>query len=158
MTREELDAKLSELDIDLPEAPAPAANYVPYVLAGSMLHVSGQLPMADGKVTQFGLLGRDCDLADGVAAAKLCAVNLLAQVKAAAGGDLSRVERVVRLGGFVAATADFEQHPAVINGASDLMAELFGPEIGSHARAAVGVASLPFGASVEVDGIFLLRG
>lgn len=158
MTRTDIEANLSRLGISLPDAPAPAANYVPYVHLGQMVTVSGQLPMAEGAVQHTGLLGKDCDLEEGVAAARLCAINLLAQVKAACGGDLSRVERVVRLGGFVAATPEFTKHPLVINGASDLMAEVFGAEVGAHARAAVGVASLPFGAAVEVEGIFMVKG
>lgn len=157
MTHTEIEERLAEQGIVLPDAPAPAANYVPSVRSGQMLYISGQLPMADGACQHTGVLGRDCSLEDGIAAARLCAVNILAQVNAACGGDLGRVARCVRLGGFVAATADFEQHPAVINGASNLMAEIFGPEIGAHARAAVGVASLPFGASVEVEAIFELQ-
>lgn len=157
MNDAEIREKLAEQNIVLPDAPAPAANYVPTVRSGNMLFVSGQLPMADGACAHTGILGRDCDLEDGVAAARLCAVNILAQVSTACEGDLGRIARCVRLGGFVAATADFEQHPAIINGASDLMAAVLGPEVGAHARAAVGVASLPFGAAVEVEAIFELR-
>lgn len=151
-----IDARLTELEIELPAAPAPAANYAPTVLAGSMLYVSGQLPMEDGECVYTGQLGGSVYLDDGVAAARLCAINILAQVKAACGGDWSRMKRCVRLGGFVAATPDFTQHPDVVNGASDLMAEVLG-EAGVHARAAVGVASLPFWASVEVEAIFELH-
>ncbi len=148
-----VDERLTAEGITLPEAPAPAANYVPFVKTGNLVVISGQLPMADGKVQFLGTLGKDTDVDEGVKSARQCAINLIAQLKAACGGDLSKVTRVVRLGGFVAATPDFEQHPAVVNGASDLMAVIFGDQ-GAHARAAVGVASLPFGASVEVEGMF----
>lgn len=147
-----IDAKLAELGITLPEAPAPAANYVPYVISGSMVYVSGQISGGpDGLVT--GTLGSTMTVEEGAAAARLCGLSLIAQVRAACGGDLDRVKRVVRLGGFVACTPDFFQHPAVINGASDLMAAVFG-EAGAHARAAVGAPALPLGVAVEVDGIF----
>jgi len=148
-----VEDRLTAEGITLPEAPAPAANYVPFVKTGNLVVISGQLPMADGEVKYRGLLGADVDLEDGVKAARLCAINLLAQLKSACEGDLSKVTRCVRLGGFVASTADFEQHPAVVNGASDLMAAVLG-EAGAHARAAVGMSSLPFGASVEVEGLF----
>ncbi len=147
-----IDKRLAELSIVLPDAPAPAANYVPYVQAGDLVHISGQVSKdATGLIT--GKLGADFDQTQGYAAARVCALNLIAQLKAACGGDLSRVKRVVRLGGFVNATPEFTAHPQVINGASDLMAEVFG-EAGQHARAAVGCASLPMGVAVEVDGIF----
>ena len=149
-----IEERLAEMGVTLPEAPAPAANYVPYVVSGALVFISGQLPMAGGECANRGLLGRDVDLEDGVDAARTCAINLLAQLKAACDGDLSKVARCVRLGGFVAATPDFEQHPAVIIGASDLIAEALGGEKGAHARAAVGVASLPFGVPVEVEGVF----
>lgn len=148
-----IEERLVAAGVTVPDAPAPAANYVPFVISGNLVYVSGQLPMVDGECRYMGRLGDDVDLEDGVKAARLCAINLLAQVKTACGGDLSKVSRVVRLGGFVAATPEFEQHPAVINGASDLMAAIFG-EAGAHARAAVGVASLPRGVSVEVEGLF----
>ena len=152
-----IDERLVAEGVTIPDAPAPAANYVPFVKSGNLVYVSGQLPMVDGECRHLGRLGDDVDLEDGVKAARLCAINLLAQVKVACEGDLSKVSRVVRLGGFVAATPEFEQHPAVINGASDLMAVIFG-EAGAHARAAVGVASLPRGVSVEVEGIFEVTG
>ncbi len=151
-----IEDRLSAEGITLPDAPAPAANYVPFVKTGNLVVISGQLPMADGAVKYLGLLGDNVDVEEGVAAARLCAINLLAQLKTACGGDLSKVTRVVRLGGFVAATPDFGKHPAVVNGASDLMAAIFG-DAGAHARAAVGVASLPFGASVEVEGMFEIK-
>ena len=148
-----VEERLAAEGITLPEAPAPAANYVPFVKTGNLVLISGQLPMADGKCKYLGILGKDVEVEEGAASARQCAINLLAQLKAACGGDLSKVTRVVRLGGFVAATPEFDKHPAVINGASDLMAAVFG-DLGAHARAAVGVASLPFGASVEVEGMF----
>lgn len=151
----QFETKLAEMGVTLPEAPAPAANYVPYVQVGEMLHVSGQIAK-DGDTLMTGKLGDDMDVADGAAAARLCAIALLAQVKAACGGDLDRLVRVVRLTGFVNSTPDFTQQPAVINGASDFLGEALG-EAGRHARAAVSAASLPFGVAVEIDGIFQIR-
>ena len=148
-----IDARLKELGIEIPAAPAPAANYVPFIVTGNTVVVSGQLPMVAGEITSSGQCGDSVSVDEGYAAARVCAINLIAQVKAACDGDLSRVKRVVRLGGFVNSTPDFTDHPKVINGASDLMAEVFA-EAGKHARAAVGVASLPFGVSVEVEGTF----
>ena len=149
-----IDAKLAELGITLPDAPAPAANYVPFVISGKMLFVSGQVPRnADGFIT--GQLGNGTTVEDGYAAARNCGLALIAQAREACGGDLDKVARVVKLGGFVNCTADFTQHPAVINGASDLMVEVFG-DAGRHARAAVGSASLPLGVSVEVEAVFEL--
>ena len=156
MTDQTIEDRLAAAGITLPDAPAPAANYVPYVRSGNLVFVSGQIPQADGECKYLGRLGEDVDLEDGVKSARLCAVNMLAQLKAACDGDLGKVARVVRLGGFVAATPEFEQHPVVINGASDLMAAIFG-DAGAHARAAVGVASLPRGVSVEVEGVFELK-
>lgn len=149
----DIAARLKELGIEIPEAPMPAANYVPFVITGNLVMVSGQLPMAGGEIKSSGRLGDDLSIDDGYEAAKLCAINLIAQVKAACNGDLNKVKRVVRLGGFVNSTADFTDQPKVINGASDLMAEVFG-DAGKHARAAVGVPSLPLGVSVEVEGTF----
>ncbi len=148
-----IEDRLAAEGITLPDAPAPAANYVPFVKTGNLVFISGQLPLAGGKCEFVGRLGEEVEIEDGVQAARLCAINLIANLKVACGGDLSKVTRVVRIGGFVAALSDFEQHPAVVNGASDLMASIFG-EAGAHARAAVGVSSLPFGASVEVEGLF----
>lgn len=149
-------ARLAELGITLPAATAPVASYVPVVIEGNMLYVSGQLPLKDGALIS-GHLGRDVSLEDGQRAAELCALNILAQVSAALDGNLDRVSRCVRLGGFVACTADFIDQPKVINGASDLMIKVFG-DAGKHARAAVGVPALPRGAAVEVDAVFALRG
>jgi len=146
------ETRLAELGITLPAAAAPAGNYVPYVVTGNLVFLSGQLPSRDGVMQFKGHLGKDVSVEEGYQAARLCAINLIAQIKAAAGGDLTRVKRVVRLGGFVAATADFTDHPKVMNGASDLLAEIFG-DAGRHARAAVGSPSLPLGVSVELDAI-----
>jgi enamine deaminase RidA (YjgF/YER057c/UK114 family) len=148
-----IESRLRELGITLPEAAAPAANYVPYVVTGNLVFVSGQLPIAEGKVAFTGRLGAELGLDEGQKAARLCGLNLIAQVKAACEGDLERVRRVVRLGGFVASTPEFTDHPKVVNGASDLMVEVFGNK-GRHSRAAVGVAALPLDAAVEIDGIF----
>lgn len=153
-----LSARLAGLGLTLPPAPAPAANYVPTRLWGGVLYVSGQLPIADGKPQVLGLLGRDLGVADGQAAARLCALNLLAQAVAAAeaAGQPNATLHCLKLTGFVAATPDFRDHPAVVNGASDLMALVLG-EPGRHARAAIGVASLPFGVAVEVEAVMALE-
>jgi enamine deaminase RidA (YjgF/YER057c/UK114 family) len=147
-----ISSRLEELGLALPAAPAPAANYVPYVRSGDLLHVSGQIAAnADGLIT--GKLGADMDVAAGAEAARACALALLAQVNAALGGDLGRLKRVVKLGAFVNSTPDFTDQPKVVNGASDLLADVLG-DAGRHARSAVGVAALPFGVAVEIDGIF----
>ena len=151
MTRS-ISAQLDELGITLPRLSAPMANYVAQLISGEHLFISGQLPMEDGAVTYTGRLGAELDIEAGAAAARLCAVNLLAQASAALDGDLDRVKRLVKLGGFVAATPEFIDHPKVINGASDLMVEIFG-EAGRHTRFAVGCASLPLGAAVEIDAL-----
>ncbi len=146
-----IENKLAELGITLPQAAAPAANYVPFVISGNLLFVSGQLPMEGGKIAVAGTLGGDVTLDDGQKAARLCAINIIAQARAAL-GDLDRVTRVVRLGGFVASAPGFTDQPKVVNGASDLMVTVFG-DAGRHARAAVGVNVLPLGAAVEIDAI-----
>ena len=148
-----IDARLAELGLTLPEAAAPAANYVPYVQTGNLIVVSGQITLENGELKYVGRVGQDFTTDEAYEAAKLCGLNLIAQVKAACGGDLDRVKRVVRLGGFVNCTDDFTDQPKVINGASDLMAEVFGDK-GKHARAAVGVNTLPLGVAVEVEGMF----
>jgi enamine deaminase RidA (YjgF/YER057c/UK114 family) len=150
-----IEARLAELGITLPEAPAPVASYLPYVVTGKLIVLSGQVTFKDGKLQYIGTLGDSLTVEEGAQSARLCALNLLAQVKNACDGDLDRIKRVVRLGGFVACTADFTDQPKVMNGASDLMAEIFG-DAGRHARTAVGVPSLPLGVSVEIDGIFEL--
>ncbi|UWQ18509.1 RidA family protein [Jannaschia sp. M317] len=147
--------RLSAMGITLPDAPAPAANYVPFVRSGDLLFVSGQISAGpDGMMV--GTLGADASLEQGVAAARACAISLLAQVKAACGGDLERLDQVVKLTGFVNSTADFHDQPKVINGASDLLAEALG-DAGKHSRSAVSAASLPFGVMVEIEGIFRLK-
>lgn len=145
-----IEARLSERGITLPEPAAPVASYVPVVVAGGLAHVSGQLPFIGGQLVT-GRLGEDVSLDDGTAAARACGLMVLAQVRAAL-GSLDRVERVVKLGVFVNSAGTFTDQPKVANGASDLMADLFG-DAGKHARAAVGVPALPLGAAVEVDAI-----
>ena len=146
------EARLAGLGIVLPAAVAPVANYVPAVLSGRLLSVSGQLPMQDGVLAAVGRLGEGVGVEEGHAAARLCLIGVLAQLRAAC-GSLDRVSRVVRLGGFIAATAEFTAHAQVMNGASDLAVAVFG-ERGRHARSTVGVSSLPLGAAVEVEGLF----
>ena len=146
------EAKLKELGITLPEAPAPAANYLPFVQVGDIVYVSGQISANEnGLIT--GKLGDGMSTEEGAAAARVCAINLLAQVKAACGGDLDRLLRVVKLTGFVNSTTDYTGQPKVVNGASDLLAEALG-DAGKHSRSAVSAASLPLGVAVEVEGIF----
>ncbi|MDX0139185.1 RidA family protein [Sinorhizobium meliloti] len=147
----EIETRLTELGIVLPQAVAPVANYVPYVVSGSMLYISGQLPMENGKVAVTGQVGKDVDVAGAQRAAELCAINILAQAKAAL-GELGRIRRLVKINGFVASTPDFVEQHLVINGASNLLANVLG-EAGKHARAAVGMASLPFNAAVEIDAV-----
>ena len=149
-----IDARLKKLEIVLPVAPMPAANYVPYVQVGNMLFVAGQVSQnKNGFVV--GKLGLNFSLEEGYDAAKLCGIALISQLKSACDDDLNRVKRVIRLGGFVNSTSEFTDHPKVINGASDLMVAVFG-DAGKHSRAAVGSSSLPFGVAVEIDGIFEL--
>jgi enamine deaminase RidA (YjgF/YER057c/UK114 family) len=147
-----IDQRLGELGITLPEAPAPAANYVPYVISGPLVFVSGQISRDDGGLIT-GRLGGGLSVEQGQAAARSCALALIAQLRAACGGDLGRLRRVVKLTGFVNCTPDFTDQPQVVNGASDLMVAVFG-EAGRHARAAVGAPSLPLGVAVEIEGIF----
>lgn len=147
-----IDGRLTALGISLPEAAAPAANYVPYVISGNLLFLSGQLPIEGGKVAVTGLVGGDVALPEAQRAAELCAINILAQAKAALSGDLTRIIRVVKLNGFVASAPGFVEQHLVINGASNLIANVLG-EAGKHARAAVGMASLPLNAAVEIDAI-----
>jgi enamine deaminase RidA (YjgF/YER057c/UK114 family) len=142
--------KLSELNITVPDAAAPAANYVPYMRSGNLLFISGQLPFENGQLIHKGRLGENLSIEDGYKAARQCAINIIAQIKAA--GGLEKVARIVRLGGFVNSTADFTDQPKVVNGASDLFVAVFG-DAGRHARAAVGSPSLPLGVAVEVDAI-----
>ena len=149
----EVDARLKDLGITVPEAAAPVANYVGFVQSGNLVFVSGQVPIKDGKFHYQGKVGAEVSLEDAQEAAKLCAVNIIAQLKAACGGDLDRVRRIVKLGGFVNSVPEFGDQPKVINGASDLMVAVFGDK-GKHSRAAVSAGALPLGVAVEVDGIF----
>jgi enamine deaminase RidA (YjgF/YER057c/UK114 family) len=150
-----IDAKLAELGLTLPEAAAPVAAYVPAVEAGGLLHISGQLPFKDGAL-MTGRLGEDRDLEFGRQAAERCGLMLVAQIKKALGGDLGRVERIVKLGVFVNSAGSFTDQPKVANGASELMQALFG-DAGLHARSAVGVPVLPLGAAVEIDAVVAVR-
>lgn len=145
-----VDARLKELGLELPTPAAPIANYVGYTLSGNIVTVSGQICIWNGGLRYIGKLGAGISIEDGQQAARMCALNILAQVRAAAGGDLDRVKRVLRVGGFVNCTPDFTDMPRVVNGASDLMVEVLG-DAGRHARAAVGVSSLPGGVAVEVE-------
>ncbi len=155
MTTQGPEARLAQLGIELPKAVAPAANYVPARKSGSLIYIAGQVPTADGKDQYVGKVGKDVSVEEAQKAARLCAINILAQLRTALGGSLEDVAGCVRLGGFVNATPEFGDHPKVINGASDLMVEVFG-DAGRHARAAVGCNSLPRNVAVEVDAIFEL--
>ena len=148
-----IDKRLAELGIVLPTPPAPVASYVPYVVSGNLVTISGQVTLADGQLKYVGVVGRDLSLEDGKAAARLCAINVLAQLKAAVDGNLDRVRQCVKLGVFVNAVPEYTQHPEVANGASDFIQEVFG-EAGRHARAAVGAGSLPRNVAVEVEAMF----
>jgi enamine deaminase RidA (YjgF/YER057c/UK114 family) len=145
-----IEARLKDLGIELPQPAAPVANYVPFTISGNLVFVSGQICQWNGELRFVGKLGSGIAIADGRAAARLCALNILAHLRAACGGDLDRVRRVLRLGGFVNCTPEFTDMPQIINGASDLMVEVFG-DSGRHARAAVGMSSLPGGVAVEVE-------
>ncbi len=149
----QIDARLAELGIELPQAPKPAAAYIPAVRSGNLIFVSGQVPFDNGELAWKGKVGVEYSLEEGQQAARLCALNAIAVAKDVLDGDLDRITRVVKLGGFVNCPADFEQHPAVINGASNVVGEIFGDK-GAHARFAVGVGSLPFNVAVEVEAIF----
>lgn len=147
-----IDSRLSALGVTLPVAAAPAANYVPYVISGNLLYLSGQLPMENGSIAVKGVVGQDVELSAAQRAAELCAINILAQAKAALDGKLERIVRVIKLNGFVASAPTFTDQHLVINGASNLIANVLG-EAGKHARAAVGMAALPLNAAVEIDAI-----
>ena len=148
----QIDKKLRELGIVLPTPSKPVANYVPWVRTGNLVFISGQGAVRDGKIEYAGKVGDSLSLEDAITSARLTAINILAQLRDACGGDLDRVKRIVKLLGFVNCTPDFGEHPKVINGASDLMVEVFGDK-GRHARSAVGAPALPFGLSVEVEAI-----
>ena len=149
-----IDKRLASLKISLPDVAAPVANFVPYVVCGSQVFISGTLPIKDGKPSGIGVVGADMNEDDAVDVARLCGINILAVIRKACGGDLERVKKCVKLGIFVNATPDFTAHPKIANGVSDLMVDVLGKEIGSHARFAVGAAGLPFGVAVEVDAVF----
>ncbi len=148
-----IETRLAELGIVLPTPVAPVANYLPYVITGNLVVISGQIPVRDGKVAYTGKLGEMVDTEIAGRAAQLCFINLLAQLRVACGMDLDRVEQVVRLGGFIACTPSFTQHALVMNGASDMAVAVF-DEAGRHARSTIGVPSLPLDAAVEVEGMF----
>lgn len=150
-----IDARLAQLGVTLPDAPAPAANYVPFVQVGDLVFVSGQISQGPEGLIK-GRLGADMDVATGAAAARRCGMSLLAQARAACGGDLDRIERLVKLTGFVNSTPDFTDQPKVINGCSDFMVEVLGDK-GRHARAAVSAPALPLGVAVEIEAIFQVR-
>ncbi len=152
-----VEARLAEKGFELPRAASPAANYVPYTISESLVYVSGQITSLNGKLKFVGRLGENIDIETGYHAAQLCGLNLIAQVKEACSGDLERVKKVIRLGGFVNSSPDFFEHPKVLNGASDLMVSAFGTAVGQHSRFAVGVASLPLGVAVEVDATFQIH-
>ena len=145
--------RLTQQQIELPQATVAVANYVPFVLSGNTLYISGQISVWNGDLRYQGKLGENVSVDEGYQAARICGLNLLAQLKSACGGDLDRVARVIKLGGYVNCRPDFTDHPKVINGASDLMVDVFG-DSGRHARFAVGASSLPSGVAVEIDGIF----
>lgn len=148
-----IENRLKELGIELPVGPAPVANYVPYVQSGQLVFIAGQIPLVGGKPAYVGILGDTVSVEEGQAAARLCAINVISQIKAACGGNLDSVIQCIRLGGYVSSTQAFSEHPAVVNGASDLMVDVFG-DAGRHARFAVGAGSLPLGVPVEIDAIF----
>jgi len=147
---------LTRLGITLPEPIKPVASYVGFIKQGDLVFVSGQLPFVDGKLRHTGQLGDSVSIEDAAGEARICAINILAQIQIACDGDLERIVRCVKLGGFVSSTPDFTDHPKVINGASDFIGEVLG-ERGAHARAAVGVAALPLGVCVEIEAIFAIR-
>jgi enamine deaminase RidA (YjgF/YER057c/UK114 family) len=150
-----IEARLAELGITLPKAAAPAANYVPTVLHGNMLYISGQIPFREDGTLVLGRLGEDMDVAAGQATARLCGIGILAQAQAAL-GSLDRIDRVLKLGAFVSSTANFFDQPKVVNGCSDLMVEVLG-DAGRHARSAVGVPALPLGVAVEIDAVIAVK-
>jgi enamine deaminase RidA (YjgF/YER057c/UK114 family) len=148
----QVETRLADMGITIGAAAAPAAKYVPYVISGNLIYVSGQIPVENGQIKFQGKVGADMDTATATEAARLCAINIIGQLKAAV-GDLDRITRIVRLGGFVNSTPDFGDQPEVINGASNLMFDAFGEAVGAHARAAVSAAALPRGVAVEIDAI-----
>ncbi len=152
-----IETNLKNLGIEIPAVGKPVASYVPHVQSGKTLYVSGQLPTIAGEVKFSGILGKNVDVATGQQAARLCAINLIACVKDACGGDLSKLKRVLHLQVLVASTPEFNEQHLVANGCSDLFVQIFGQEVGSHSRAAFGIASIPRGAAVEIAGTFELK-
>lgn len=146
------EKRLKDLGITLPTPTAPVANYVPHCKTGNLISISGQIPMGPDGPTHLGTVGVERTLEDGIEAARVCGINIIAQIKDACGGDLERVKRIVKLGGFVNCVQGFADQPKIINGASDLMVEVFG-EKGRHSRSAVGVPGLPLGVTVEIDAL-----
>ena len=147
------EQRLREVGVTIPDAPSPAANYLPFTRTGNLVFVSGQVPFVDGKLETTGTVGKNASVEEAQGQAKICAINLIAQLKVACDGDLDRVVKVVKLGAFVASAEDFFNQPVVVNAASDLMVQAFG-ENGRHARFAVGTNSLPLNCLVEIDGVF----
>lgn len=147
-----IDARLAELGIELPNASPPAANYVPFIVSGNLLFLSGQIAQWNGERPYVGRVGAEISVEDGIAAARLCGLNLIAWVKLATAGNLDRVSRIIKLGGFVNSAPDFFDQPKIVNGCSDLLVVVFG-EAGRHARTAVGTHALPFNVAVEIDAI-----
>lgn len=152
----DLNARLKDMGYELPQVAAPAANYVPYIISGNMLFISGQIPFINGKAMHLGRVGYALTIEQGIEAAQACALNILAQANDAVGGDWSKIKQCVKLGGFVNCTDDFVDHPKVINGASDLIGEALG-DMGKHTRFAVGAPSLPLGVAVEIEALFELN-
>ena len=152
---ENIEQRLSQLGIKLPNTAVPAGSYVPYVLEKNLLWISGQVPFWNGKVKYRGKVSSEVSMDDAIMAARLCGLNILAQIKTAL-GDLNRVEQIIKLSGFVNSSSDFTDHPIVINGASDLMVDVFG-ELGRHTRVAVGASSLPLNSTTEVDALVRVR-
>ena len=151
--KSKVEQRLQKIGVAIPDAPSPAANYLPFTRTGNLVFVSGQVPFVDGKLKVTGTVGKNASVEDAQGQAKICAINLLAQLKVACDGDLDRVVRVVKLGAFVASSDDFFNQPVVVNAASDLMVEAFG-DAGRHARFAVGTNALPLNCLVEIDGVF----
>ena len=149
----DINKRLEELNIQIDQPTAPAGSYIPYVISNNLVFISGQLPFIDGELTVKGKIGDNVSVEEGIEMAKACAMALLSQLKAACNGDLNKVKKVVKLGGFVASTPDFTDHPKIINGASDLLVKIF-EEKGKHARFAVGAPALPRDVPVEIEGIF----
>mmetsp|Transcript_111093 Transcript_111093/g.324956 ORF Transcript_111093/g.324956 Transcript_111093/m.324956 type:complete len:160 (-) Transcript_111093:115-594(-) len=153
-----VEKRLAELGLNIPKAVAPAANYIPWCRTGSLVFISGQIPKTEDNQLLKGKLGANCSLEEGKAAARLVGINLVGQMREACGGDLDKVKKVVKVEAFVNATEDFVDHPQVVNGVSDLLVEIFGPEVGAHSRFAVGCSSLPLGVAVEAGAVVELAG